>query len=159
MLFACFVLSPNCVYFINTMYLCIICIYVLCIIINTIFVFSPNCEINTIFVFSSNYIYPSSTSGKKLILILKWINKKTSHLISNSLNQIRGASVDFAGGSDGKESAYSAGDTGSVPGLGRSPGEGNGNPLQCSCQGNPTDRGAWWVTICGVAKSRTWLSD
>ena len=40
---------------------------------------------------------------------------------------------------------------GSIPGLGRSPGEGNGNPLQYSCLGNPTNRGAWWATVCGVA--------
>ena len=51
-------------------------------------------------------------------------------------------SVDFPGGSDGKASAYNAGDLGSIPGLGRSPGEGNGNPLQYSCLENPMDRGA-----------------
>ena len=49
----------------------------------------------------------------------------------------------FAGGSDGKASAYNAGDPGSVPGSGRSPGEGNGNPLQYSCLENPMDGGAW----------------
>ena len=43
-------------------------------------------------------------------------------------------------------------DTGSIPGLGRFPGEGNGNPLQYSCQGNPMDRGAWWAVVHGVAK-------
>ena len=52
----------------------------------------------------------------------------------------------------GKESACSAGDTGSIPGWGRSLGEGNGNPLQYSCLGNPMDRGAWWTTVHGVAK-------
>ena len=49
----------------------------------------------------------------------------------------------FPGGSDGKASAYNAGDLGSIPGSGRSPGEGNGNPFQYSCQENPMDRGAW----------------
>ena len=49
----------------------------------------------------------------------------------------------FPGGSEVKASAYNAGDLGSVPGLGRCPGEGNGNPLQYSCLGNPKDRGAW----------------
>ena len=49
----------------------------------------------------------------------------------------------FPGGSDGKASAYNEGDPGLIPGLGRSPGEGNGNPLQYSCLGNPIDRGAW----------------
>ena len=45
-----------------------------------------------------------------------------------------------------------AGEMGSIPRLGSSPGEGNGNPLQCSCLGNPTNRGAWWATVHGVAK-------
>ena len=65
----------------------------------------------------------------------------------------------FPGGSDGKASAYSAGDLGSIPGLGRSPGEGNGNSLQNSCLENPMDRGAWQATVHGVAKSQTRLSD
>ena len=51
-----------------------------------------------------------------------------------------------------KESACSAGDVGSIPGLGRSPGEGNGNPLQFSCLGNPMDREAWLATVHGVAR-------
>ena len=55
----------------------------------------------------------------------------------------------------GKEAAYTAGDSGLTPGLGRSPGEGHGNPLQYSCLENPTDRGAWWATVHGVAKSQT----
>ena len=58
-------------------------------------------------------------------------------------------------GSDGKESAYNAGDLGSIPGLGRSPGEGNGNPLQYSCLQNLTDRGAWGATAQGVAELDT----
>ena len=65
----------------------------------------------------------------------------------------------FPGGSDGKESACNAGDVGSVPGLGRSPGEGDGNPLQYSCLENSMDTGAWQATVHGVAKSRTRLSD
>ena len=67
--------------------------------------------------------------------------------------------MDFPDSSDGKASAYNAGDPGSIPGSGRSPGEGNGSPLQYSCLENPMDRGAWWATIHGVAKSRTRLSD
>ena len=59
----------------------------------------------------------------------------------------------FHCGSAGKESACDAGDLGSIPGLGRSPGEGSGNPIQCSCLENPIDRGAWWATVHGVAKS------
>ena len=67
--------------------------------------------------------------------------------------------MDFPGGSDGKETACNAGDPGSIPGLGRCPGEGNGNPLQYPCLGNCMDRGAWQATVHGVTKSRTQLSD
>ena len=62
-------------------------------------------------------------------------------------------------GSDGKASACNSGDLGSIPGSGKSPGEGNGNPLQYSCLENPMDGGAWWATVHGVAKSRTRLSN
>ena len=56
-------------------------------------------------------------------------------------------------------SAYNVGELGSVPGSGRSPGEGNGTPLLYSCLENPMDGGAWWATVHGVAKSQTQLSD
>ena len=55
--------------------------------------------------------------------------------------------MSFPGGSDSKESACSVGDLGSIPGLGRSPGEGNGNPCQYSCLENPTDRAARWAAV------------
>ena len=55
-----------------------------------------------------------------------------------------------------KDFVHSAGELGTIPGLGRSPGERYGYPLQCSCQENPMDRGAWQVTVHGVAKSQTW---
>ena len=58
----------------------------------------------------------------------------------------------------GKESTCQAGDKGSIPGSGRCPGEGNGNPLQYLCLGNPMDRGAWQATVHGVTKSQTRLS-
>ena len=58
-----------------------------------------------------------------------------------------------------KPSACNAGDLGSIPGSGRSPGNGNGTPLQYSCLENPMDGGAWWATVHGLAKSRTQLSD
>ena len=64
----------------------------------------------------------------------------------------------FFGGSDGKESACNTVDLSLVLGPGRSPGEGNGNPLPYSYLGNPTDRGAWWATAHGVTKSQTQLS-
>ena len=63
------------------------------------------------------------------------------------------------GSSDGKASAHNEGDPGSIPGSGRSPGEGNGIPLQYSCLENPMDEGAWWATVHGVPKSQTRLSD
>ena len=65
----------------------------------------------------------------------------------------------FPGGLHGKESACQAGELGSIPGSGRCPGEGNGNPLQYSCLENPMDRGAWWATVHGVSKRQTQPSD
>ena len=64
----------------------------------------------------------------------------------------------FPGGSDSNESACNVGDLGSIPGLGRSPGEEKGYPLHYSCLENSMERGAWQVTVQGVAKSQTQLS-
>jgi len=61
---------------------------------------------------------------------------------------------EFLCGSIGKESACSAGNLGLIPGFGRSPGGGHGNPLKYSCLENPMDRGAWRATVHGVAKSQ-----
>ena len=71
--------------------------------------------------------------------------------ILNILN-IFMTNLDFPGGSDGKTSVCNAGDLGSIPGLRRSPGEGNSNPLQHSCLGKPMDKGAWWAIVHGVTK-------
>ena len=60
--------------------------------------------------------------------------------------------MSFPGGSVVKNLPANAGDAGSIPGLARSPGGGNGNPLQYSCLENPMDRGAWWATVHGVTK-------
>ena len=65
----------------------------------------------------------------------------------------------FPGGSEVKVSACNVGDLGSIPGSGRSPGEGNGNPFQYSWLENPMDGGAWWATVHRVAKSLTRLRD
>ena len=65
----------------------------------------------------------------------------------------------FPGGSEGEESACHARDPGSIPGSGRFPAEGNGNPLRYSCLENPMDRGVWWATTPGIAKSQIELSD
>ena len=64
-------------------------------------------------------------------------------------------SLGFFGSSKDKESAYNAGDLGLIPGSGRSPEEGNGNPLQYSCLDNPMDSRAWWAAVQGVTKSQT----
>ena len=61
----------------------------------------------------------------------------------------------FPGGSVVKNMPVKAGDAGSIPGSGRYPGEGNGNPFQYSCLGNPMDRGAQWALVHGVAKNQT----
>ena len=67
--------------------------------------------------------------------------------------------LSFPGGSVVKNPPVSARDVGLIPGSGRSPGEGNGNPLQYPCLGNSVDRGAWQATVHGVAKSWTCLND
>ena len=64
----------------------------------------------------------------------------------------------FPGGSVVKNLSANTGDSGLIPGSGRSPGVGNGNPLQYSCLQKPMNRGAWWVTVRGVAKSWTQMS-
>ena len=78
-----------------------------------------------------------------------------------SFNRYISIQREFPGGSVVKNPPSNAGDagvSGSMSGLGRSPGEGNENPLQYSCLGNPMDRGAWRATVRGVSKSQTWLS-
>ena len=62
--------------------------------------------------------------------------------------------MDFPGGSDSEASVCNAGDPGSLPGSGRSPGGGDGNPLQDSCLKNPMSRGAWWATVHGIERVR-----
>ena len=65
----------------------------------------------------------------------------------------------FLGGSVVRNSLAKAEDAGLLPESGRSPGNGNGNPLQHSCLGNPVEKGAWWATVHGATKSQSWLSD
>ena len=72
---------------------------------------------------------------------------------------VRSSPLVLRGGSGGKVSAYNAGNLGLIPGSGRTTGEGNGNPLQYSCLGNPMDKEAWWATIHGVTESQTQLSN
>ena len=89
-----------------------------------------------VWLFQADYSWSPGISGRVFCFLL---------------NCLRG----FSGGSEGKASACNAGDPGSIPGLGRSPGEGNGNPLQYSCLENAMDRGAWQATVHGVTKSQT----
>ena len=75
--------------------------------------------------------------------------------IASCVSWVSRLTLGFPGGSDHKESACRAGDLGSIPGLGRSPGGGNGNSLQYSCLEDSMDRGAWQATVYGVAESDT----
>ena len=88
----------------------------------------------------------------------------TAHGVAKSRTRLSDFTFTFtftfictSSGSDGKESACNAGDLDPIPGSGRFPGEGNGNPLQYSCLENLTDRGAWQATVHEVAKSQTQL--
>ena len=83
---------------------------------------------------------------------------KAQEVKHSSLGLISEGYEGFPGSSVGKESACSARDPDFIPGSGRTPGEGNGNPLQYSCLENPVDRGVWQATVHGVAKSWTQLS-
>ena len=110
----------------------------------------------------STYHYLRKRKDWKAIILQLKINNFLSEKINQrwerifvTLNDWQG----FPGGSDGKASACNAWDPGSIPGSGRPPGEGNGNPLQHSCLENPMDRGAWQATVHGVTKSRTRLND
>ena len=84
---------------------------------------------------------------------MRWLGSITNSMDMNfsKFREIGG----FHGGSDGKESSCNVGDLGSISVLGRSPGVGDGNPLQNSCLGNPMDRGVWRATVHRVAKSQT----
>ena len=89
-------------------------------------------------------------------------NSKFIHSFHTGLLSAPDVTASFPPWFRGKESACNAGDTGdagSIPGSGRSPGEGHGNPLWYSCLENPMDRGAWWATVHWIAESETWLMD
>ena len=91
----------------------------------------------------------SSIHGILQARVLEWGATAFSNKVT-SFPQAQG----FPGGKVGKELCLHAGDLGSIPGLGRSPGEGHGKPLQYSCLENPTDRGVWRATVHGVARVR-----
>ena len=93
------------------------------------------------------------------VIIQDRSDKKVANIQLTFHNMLTTKKKDFPGCSDGKESAWNSGDLGSIPGSGRSPGEGNGNTLQYSCLENPRDRGAWQATVHGVTKSWTQLNN
>ena len=111
------------------------------------------------------YHKTSGLSSQITILSLSWIHAILSSWVPSALDSfptfnliILAHHLGFLGGSDCKESVCSLGDLGSIPGLGRSPGEGNGHLLQYSYLENSMVRGARWATVSGVAESQTWLS-
>ena len=105
----------------------------------------------------------------KMFFFLFIITKQVDHIISKSysyialIKDIKVTDVGLPNGSAGKESTCNARDTGLIPGSGRSPGEGNGNPLSSIfARKNPMDRGAWWATVHGVTKESDitqWLNN
>ena len=94
--------------------------------------------------------HPYMTPGKTIALTRWTFVSKVMSLLFNRLSRLG-----FPGGSEVKASAWNAGDPGSIPGSGRSPGEENGNPLQYSRLENPMEGGAWWAIVHGIAKSQT----
>ena len=108
----------------------------------------------------------SQRVGHDWAIELNWqvssIQEERESFECGDLHNITGSTLGVGGvpgGSVVKNLPANAGDTGSIAGSGRSPGEGNGNALQYSCLGNPMDRGAWWATVHGVRESRSQLSD
>ena len=105
---------------------------------------------------------PGKSQGQRRVVgYCPWGHKEsdTTERLTHTIVPLGQVEIKWAigipGGSDNKESACNAGNPGSIPGSGRSPGEGNGYPLQYSCLENPMDRGAWRAAVHGVAKSQT----
>ena len=118
-------------------------------------------------MFNVDIIFKYGSSKKKIkpsvfLLFGDYIFKMLIHVLRALFHIQRflffSTQLGFPGGSDSKESTCNAGDPVSIPGLRRSPVEGNGNPLLYSCLESPMDRGAWWDTVYGVTKSWTRLS-
>ena len=99
----------------------------------------------------SNFIPPSPSLCVHKFILHIYISTPALQA-GSAVSSLTAIAEDFPGGSDGKASAYNAGDTGSIPGSGRSPEEGNGNSLQYSCLGNAMDREAWWARVYRITK-------
>ena len=104
--------------------------------------------------------FPGSSAGKRIHLQCRkpWLDSWIGKITWRRDRLPTPIFLGFSGGSDGKESACNTGDLSLIPGLGRSPGGGNGNPFQYSCLENSVDRGAWRAAVRGVMKSQIWLS-
>ena len=100
-------------------------------------------------IMASGPIASWGNSGNSVRLF--WGAPKSLQMVIVAMKLKDAYSLDFPCVSDGKVSTYNVGDPGLIPGSGRSSGEGNGNPLQCSCLENPRDGGAWWAAVYGVA--------
>ena len=106
--------------------------------------------------FTVQFSHQNMTTGKTIALTRWTFVGKVMSLLFNTFSWFI---LGFLGSSAGKKSACNAGDPGSIPGLGRSSGEGLGYPLQYSCLENSMDGGVWWATVRGITKSQTQLSD
>ena len=146
----------------------VFCLFKLCWMVIIIFLIlsciSSLCilDINPLSIISFANIFSHLVDCVFILSVVPFAVQKLSSLIRSYLLVFAFISfaVGFPGGSDGKDSSCNAGNLGLIPESGRSPGEGNGNPLQYSCLENPTDRRAWWATVHGsFTKSWTWLSD
>ena len=111
-------------------------------------------------------VSPSNEHPGPVSFMMDWLDLLTVQGTRKSLLQYHSSkasilwcSVCFPGGSEGKTPALNVGELDLIPGLGSSPGEGNGNPLQYPCLENHMDGRAWWATVHGVAKSQTRLSE
>ena len=102
------------------------------------------------------YMYPGA--GHSVVNNIGPLDTNITRLIIQ-LNTSFNPKEAFLGGTDGKESVCNTGNTGSIPGSGRSPGGGNGNPLQYSIPDTSVERGAWWATVHGVTESQTQLGN
>ena len=115
-----------------------------------------------VFLYSDQYHVPGealSHHTSKRPLAFPFLLKLLSTIKFFSWSSFSKHKLGFPGGSDGKEFTCNVGDLGLIPESGKSPAEGNGNPFQYSCLEKSMDRGAWQVTVQGVTKNWTWLSD
>ena len=123
-------------------------------------------SMSTISIFSLLFLTYSyyGAIGKEWVTALSWCRHTALHNLRNQCSlflfqDLCSLSPDFHSGSEGKESACNAGNLGSIPGLQRSPGGGNGDPLMYSCLENSMGRRSWWAAAHGVIRSWTWLRD